>query len=109
MAKALSKTAIRKKEFKPDYAVMKQAAISLRAMNHKDRQKILELLDLKGELPVTTIYSKMRLEQSLTSAYLGLMRKANLVTVRKDGQQRFYAVNYGKILEIENSCKQICK
>lgn len=109
MAKTLSKKTSKKNSFKPDYDVMKKAALSLRAITHKDRQKILELLDQKGELAVTDIYTKMRMEQSRTSAYLALMRRANLVTVRKEGQQRFYGVNYDHVRLIEESSLLITK
>lgn len=109
MAKTLSKKSSKKISFKPDYEVMKKAALTLRAINHKDRQKILELLDQKGELAVTDIYTRMHMEQSRVSAFLALMRKANLVIVRAEGQQRFYSVNYDQIELMESYSKKIAE
>src|SRR6266498_1604346 len=101
MTKALSKNNSKKNPFKPDYDVMKNAALTLRAINHKTRQKILELLDQKGEMQVTDIYKKLRLEQSRISFFLAMLRKAKLVKVRREGQQRFYSINYDQIQLME--------
>lgn len=93
----------------PDYEVMKKAAGSFRAINHKTRKNILQLLDQKGELSVTDIYTWLRLEQSRASAYLGMMRQANLVQIRPQGKQHFYSVNYEQIRMMEELSKRLTK
>lgn len=107
MAKAPSPKKSTKKAFQPDYAELKKASLALRAIDHKIRLKILEFLNEKGESPVTPIYNKLRLEQSLASMYLGLLRRAGLVKTRREGQKIYYSVNYEKIETLKTASKII--
>ena len=108
MAKAKRKeTETNKKTFQPDYATIKDASLALRAINHSQRQAILKLIDSRGELMVTDIYHQLKLEQSLTSAFLGRLRKAGVVITRKEGQKIFYRVNYDRLQAIEKASKII--
>ena len=84
-----------------------KAALVLRSLNHKTRQSILNLLDSNAEMKVSDIYKKMKLEQSLTSSFLGLLRKAGVVTTRREGQVIFYAVNHKRLAEIERGAKLV--
>lgn len=84
-----------------------KAALVLRSLNHKTRQSILNLLDTNTEMKVSDIYKKMKLEQSLTSYFLGLLRKAGVVTTRREGQIIFYAVNHKRLAEIEKGAKLV--
>jgi DNA-binding transcriptional ArsR family regulator len=59
---------------------MKKSMLILRALNHKLRQQILKLLDEKRKVTVTEIYIELRLEQSVTSQHLAILRRAGLVT-----------------------------
>jgi DNA-binding transcriptional ArsR family regulator len=49
----------------------------------------------------------MKLEQSLTSSFLGLLRKAGVVSTRREGQVIFYAVNHKRLAEIERGAKLV--
>ena len=57
-----------------DFLHMKKALLILRALNHKLRQQILKLLDEKRKVTVTEIYIELRLEQSVTSQHLAILR-----------------------------------
>ena len=63
-------------ELKIDVLTLKKAALVLRAVNHKLRQQILKLIHQKGRITVTEIYVKLRLEQSVASQHLAILRKA---------------------------------
>ncbi|MDB5252698.1 MAG: helix-turn-helix transcriptional regulator, partial [Flaviaesturariibacter sp.] len=67
-------------ELKIDVLTLKKAALVLRAVNHKLRQQILKLIHQKGKITVTEIYVKLRLEQSVASQHLAILRKAGFVT-----------------------------
>jgi len=58
---------------------LKKAALVLRAINHKLRQQIIQLIHQNGRMTVTEIYVKLRLEQSVASQHLAILRKANFV------------------------------
>ena len=90
-----------------DFEVMKSASLILRAMNHKIRQKILALIHEHGNLSVSEIYKKLKLEQSFTSSHLALLRKAGAVKTKREGQVIVYSINYSRITQIEKSSKSM--
>ena len=85
---------------KMDYVHMKKAAMILRAMNHKLRQQMIKLLDENKKMTVTDIYVKLRLEQSVASQHLAILRRAGIVSTEREGKFIYYAVNYNRISEV---------
>jgi DNA-binding transcriptional ArsR family regulator len=83
-----------------DVLSLKKAALILRAVNHSLRQQILKLLHQQGKMTVTEIYKKLRLEQSVTSQHLAVLRKAGFVTTEREGKFIFYSVNYRRLKEV---------
>ena len=86
---------------------LKKAALTLRAINHKIRQNILNLIDKNKEITVSEIYYRLKLEQSLTSAHLAVLRKAGIVVTRRQGQSIHYSINYDHIRQIEHGARLI--
>lgn len=78
---------------KVDLLNVKKAAVILRAINHKLRQQILRLLDENGRLTVTEVYIRLRLEQSVASQHLAILRRAGYVKTERDGKFIYYMVN----------------
>jgi ArsR family transcriptional regulator, virulence genes transcriptional regulator len=78
---------------KIDSLAIKKASLILRSINHKLRQSILKLLAENKNLTVTDIYVKLRLEQSVASQHLAILRKGGMVTTIRDGKNIFYSVN----------------
>ncbi len=78
---------------KVDLLNVKKASLILRAINHKLRQQILKLIDEQGKITVTEIYVKLRLEQSVASQHLAILRKAGFVRTERDGKFIYYTVN----------------
>lgn len=87
--------------FKVDLIRLKKAAMVLRAMNHKLRQQILKLIDDHKKITVTEIYVKLRLEQSVASQHLAILRRAGIVNTTRDGKFIFYTVNHARIVELD--------
>lgn len=87
--------------FKVDLIRLKKAAMVLRAMNHKLRQQILKLIDDHKKITVTEIYVKLRLEQSVASQHLAILRRAGIVNTTRDGKFIFYTVNCARIVELD--------
>lgn len=85
---------------KLDYLHLKKAALVLRAMNHKLRQQMIKMLDENKRLTVTEIYVKLRLEQSVASQHLAILRRAGIVVTQRDGKFIYYTVNYNRISEV---------
>jgi DNA-binding transcriptional ArsR family regulator len=85
---------------KIDLHNLKKAALVLRAVNHKLRQQILKLIDEHGRVTVTELYVKMRLEQSVASQHLAILRKAGFVKTDRDGKFIYYSVNIDRMDEV---------
>jgi DNA-binding transcriptional ArsR family regulator len=78
----------------------KKAAKVLRAINHPLRQRILALINEKNELPVTQIYISLKVEQSVASMHLSILRGAGLVQTQRLGKQIIYSVNHNRLKEV---------
>lgn len=96
----LSKNDTVKEDIKLDFSVTKKAAMILRAVNHKLRQQIIRILEDSGRLTVTEIYVKLRLEQSVASQHLAILRRAGIVLTDRDGKYIYYSLNKARISEI---------
>ena len=89
-----------KEQQKVDYQRTKKASLILRAINHKLRQQIIKLIDEKQKITVTEMYVKLRLEQSVASQHLAILRRANIVSTQRDGKFIYYTANYAKVAEV---------
>lgn len=87
-------------ELKVDLLNVKKAALVLRAVNHKLRQQILKQIDEQGRMTVTELYVKLRLEQSVASQHLAILRKAGFVNTDRDGKFIYYSVNANRLQEV---------
>jgi hypothetical protein len=85
---------------KVDLLALKKSAIILRALNHKLRQQILRYIADNGTITVTEIYVKLRLEQSVASQHLAILRKAGFVKTKRDGKFIYYSPNMPRIRQI---------
>lgn len=90
-----------------DFIHLKKAAMILRALNHKLRQQLLHLLDEHKKVTVTEIYIKLRLEQSVVSQHLAIMRRAGVVSTKREGKFIYYSVNYNRVKEISSFVEQL--
>jgi ArsR family transcriptional regulator, virulence genes transcriptional regulator len=86
---------------------VKKAAMVLRAINHKLRQQILKLIDENGKMTVTEIYVKLRLEQSVASQHLAILRKAGFVKTEREGKFIYYSVNTERLEELNKFVKEL--
>jgi DNA-binding transcriptional ArsR family regulator len=92
---------------KLDLHNLKKAALILRALNHKLRQQIVKVIDEQGKMTVTDIYVRMRLEQSVASQHLAILRKAGFVKTERDGKFIYYSVNHKRFDELNHFIKQL--
>jgi DNA-binding transcriptional ArsR family regulator len=94
---------------KIDYYNVKKAALILRALNHKLRQQLLKLIEEEKKITVTEIYMKLRLEQSVASQHLAILRKAGILETEKQGKFVYYGVNQKRINEINSFVADLLK
>lgn len=96
-------------ELRIDVIQLKKAALILRAVNHKLRQQIMKLIHQNGKMTVTEIYVKLRLEQSVASQHLAILRKAGFVTTLRDGKFIYYSVNYDRLDQVHGIVQDLLK
>jgi ArsR family transcriptional regulator, virulence genes transcriptional regulator len=95
------------KEILLDYTELRKAALVLRSINHKLRQKMIELLEETDRMTVTDIYVKMRLEQSVASQHLAILRKSGVVITERNGKFIYYSLNKSRIAQISELAEEL--
>ena len=80
--------------------VYKRQVLVLRAVNHKLRQRIIEVLDESDNMTVTDIYIKLRLEQSVASQHLAILRRAGVVVTDRQGKFIYYSLDKERLNQI---------
>jgi DNA-binding transcriptional ArsR family regulator len=90
-----------------DYHKIKKASLVLRALNHKLRQQIIKTIYDNKRLTVTELYVKLRLEQSVASQHLAILRKAGIVLTEREGKFIFYSINWARIDAINEFVKNL--
>lgn len=66
----------------------------LRAIAHPLRLKIMEFIDRNPNVNVNKIYNSLRLEQSITSQHLRILRDSGVVDASRKGKYVYYELNY---------------
>ena len=84
----------------PSHLPMNNTALKSASLNHTLRQHIIHLLDENKRMNVSDIYAKLKLQQSVTSQHLALMRRAGLVNTTRDGRNIYYELNYKQLQEV---------
>ncbi len=90
-----------------NYLEVKKASAILRAINHKLRQGIIKLLDEKDQITVTEIFIALRIEQSVASQHLAILRRAEFVNTIREGKNIMYSLNKDKIIQLNNFVKKL--
>ena len=85
------------------------AQIIIRAGINKTRRKIIAFIREQNECDVSTIYIKLRLEQSVVSQHLAILRRVKLVNSRRAGKQIFYSVNEKRVAKIMAALELLTK
>lgn len=92
-----------KHPFKIDYLNLKKAALVLRAINHRLRQQMVHALNAQGKMTVTELYIQMRLEQSVASQHLAILRRAGIVKTEREGKFVYYRLDPDRV-DIIHQC-----
>ncbi|GAB4251300.1 MAG: metalloregulator ArsR/SmtB family transcription factor [Saprospiraceae bacterium] len=96
-----------KQEIQLDYSELRKAVLVLRAINHKLRQRMINLLEENGSMTVTDIYVKLRLEQSVASQHLAILRRAGVVVTQRQGKYIYYSLNKDRLEQISGLIEEL--
>jgi len=86
---------------------IKAAALVLRAVTNKTRIKIIDYLRANGKTTVTKLYIGLRMEQSVVSQHLAILRKVGVLNMNRDGKFVHYSINDTRINKITDLCTDI--
>ncbi len=75
----------------------------LRALAHPLRMRILEFIDGHKTINVNKIYNTLKLEQSITSQHLRILRLAGIVITSREGKFIHYSIDYSKVANVLKS------
>jgi len=90
-----------------DYADLRKAVLVLRAVNHKLRARIIDLLEEFGSITGTDIYIKLRLEQSVASQHLAILRRAGVVDTDRQGKFIHYSLDKDRLAQISRLAEEL--
>lgn len=96
-----------KNDIELDYAELRKAVLVLRAVNHKLRQNIIDLLEESDSLTVTDIYIKLRLERSVASQHLAILRRAGVVITDRNGKFIYYSIDKERLAQISRLVEEL--
>jgi DNA-binding transcriptional ArsR family regulator len=94
-------------QVKLDYNELRKAVLVLRAVNHQLRQEIIDLLDANGQMTVTDLYIKLRLEQSVASQHLAILRRAGVVITEREGKFIYYGLDKDRLTQINSLVEKL--
>jgi len=64
----------------------------LKLLAHRDRLRIIEILEREAESPVHRITAELRLPQAVASQHLNQMKRLGLVASRRRGKEVWYRI-----------------
>ena len=96
-----------KTQIKVDFLHTKKASLILRSINHKLRQQIIKLLDEHQKMTVTEIYVKLRLEQSVASQHLAILRRSGVVVTDRNGKFIYYTLDKERLNQISKLVEEL--
>jgi len=80
---------------------IKKVGKVFRAIDHPLRKKILRLLEEKQPVKVTDVYVNLRIEQSVASQHLKILRESKIVETERKGKSILYKPNYNNLTKLE--------
>lgn len=80
---------------------LRRIVLDARAINHKLRKKIMNLLIERESMTVTDIYIQLRTEQSIASQHLAILRRALFVNTQRQGKFIYYTANNERIEQFQ--------
>ena len=109
LAKANSQGIINESEnsLNINYLMIRKSSLILRALNHKLRQQIVQIIAQAEKITVTDLYIQLRIEQSVASQHLAILRKVDILTTQRNGKFIYYKINHQRVSVIKQFIKDL--
>ncbi len=92
-----------------EYSKLRKVVLMLRSVNHEIRLQIIDMLKSKNSLTVSEIHQQLKLEQSVASQHLAVLRRAGVVITHRDGKFIHYSLDKERLKEINDFIIAITK
>ena len=92
-----------------DWQAVRKAVLIFRSVNHKLRQKLIDLLEDRDQMKVTEIYIALRLEQSVASQNLAILRRSGVVVTERQGKFIYYSLDKSRLEEISRIATELAE
>ena len=89
-----------------DFSQVNLVSDQLKVLSNPDRLKILCVL-VEGEMSVQQIETSTDIHQPTLSQQLTVLRKADMVSTRREGKQIFYQLSDPKVLTLMQTLYQL--
>ena len=86
---------------------IKKGALVLRALNHRLRHRMLNLIHHNRQMTVTQIFETMGLDQSAASQHLAILRRARIVEYQRKGKFIYYSICHKTLEDLEGFCQRL--
>ncbi|MBI9020648.1 MAG: winged helix-turn-helix transcriptional regulator [Verrucomicrobia bacterium] len=81
---------------------LERAAQTLKMLAHPQRLRIIEILEREQEVPVHALIEETGFPQAVVSQHLNQMRRAGLLSARRQGKEVWYSITDPRALSILN-------
>ncbi|MCU0858912.1 MAG: metalloregulator ArsR/SmtB family transcription factor [Pontiellaceae bacterium] len=81
---------------------LQRAAETLKILAHPQRLRMIEILEREQEVPVHALMKETGFPQAVVSQHLNQMRRAGLLTARRQGKEIWYSVTDPRALSVLN-------
>jgi ArsR family transcriptional regulator, virulence genes transcriptional regulator len=92
-----------------DLKQLKNLSTIVKAINHPLRMRIVKTISESESLTVTQIYFKLRIEQSVASQHLAILREAEVLIATRNGKNINYSVNEPMMAGLIKSVELLCE
>lgn len=92
-----------------NFSELHKTVIVLKAVNNRQRIKIMAFIYEQGEVTITDIVRKLELEESIASQYVAILKHAGIVISERKGQIIYYRIDTKRIKVIAHAISIINK
>lgn len=83
-------------------AYLMRAAEILKMLAHPQRLRMIEILEREQEAPVHVLIEQTGFPQAVVSQHLNQMRRAGLLSARRQGKEMWYSIAESRVLSVLN-------
>ncbi len=86
---------------------IRKASLILKAINHKLRQAAIDVIYEHERITVTDLYAILKIEQSVASQHLAILRRAEVLNTERKGKFIYYSINHTRLGEINEFLRNL--